>query len=371
MVSVNKLSFLVITAILMISCCHYSVIICPDKLYDSASRLRDYRSGQGYKIVIERLSDIPTSHYTVTAGDIHKWIENFSGNHSGLEYVTLIGDVALVPSFHGVMPDGTDYYSDFQYSKMEGQRNLVLPDIAVGRIPIKSPQDLDLYLQKVAKFESNFNGADLSHSPLHRILFFGDDDGGLSFYTDPGPQSTSHSAIAKAKGYCVLVEKDPSLEGLCDTLSSDSLAMVFYYGHGNADENSPLSETNISGWTNSACPVLYFSGGCDFDLSLDVPLTPPHEYAPGIPLGYALLLDSVGSVASIGTSRGGGYGYDDRFAYHVIELSTSKKTLGQLYNSALCAEYQDAMAANCDPGWELQFLARMNLIGDPALVLQK
>ncbi|MEJ2723023.1 MAG: C25 family cysteine peptidase, partial [bacterium] len=165
------------------------------------------------------------------------------------------------------------------------------------------------------------------------------------------------SAIAEGLGYEAVVLRSPSEAELYSTLNNNDVAMVWYYGHGSYYSNAPLNQGNLPSWTNADQPVLYFSGGCNFN---------DNTILPTRSLGSALVIGENGSGVSIGASLDGGYGYDYWFVVGVLESSPSRDTVGEMFIDALNAAHDYAESNGTDVSygsWMYFFTEKMTYKG--------
>ena len=81
-----------------------------------------------------------------------------------------------------------------------------------------------------------------------------------------------------------------------------------------------------------------------------------------------MVIAANGSVASIGASINGGYGYDYKFIEGILKKIKCSSTIGELYNDAMRYHY-DKTADNTIGSWSYYFTRRMSFIGDPGLII--
>lgn len=322
------------------------LMICPDALFDQAAELAQYREQRGYGVHLVAMSEIGPA--PLSAADIDQFVEDYASASPQLRFLVLIGDVNLLPGF--LVVDGTDqWYSDLRYADTDGNfASDFRPDISVGRIPATQARELAIYVDKVKVFEQTFRHR-------NKVLFFGD-AAEMSYVTN-----RDSLAISDA-GYLVDTLYDPSEAQLLPALNDPDLAMVLYYGHGSFTTNWPLHVGNLDSWTNNDGPVLYFSGGCNFN---DNVITSP-------PIGHRLLLEPGCAAVATGATINGGYGYDYQYIHILLSDSWYHKTMGELNRHALREHVDHAAAQGQDVSlgsWVHLFTERMLCHGDPALRL--
>src|ERR1035437_2398947 len=355
-----KVFFLSLVGLILLTICSMAqesnyLIICPDSLNNSALQFKEYRQSTGYVISIVNLSSI-ASDQIKNPEVIDTWIENYKSSHASLKYIVLLGSTELIPTYFS--HDNTDYGgvlsnavfdSDLWYSVQNDSLNSnYLPSIIVGRIPIKNTKQATNYLNKIKIFESNLDN-------LNTILFYGN-----KLEMELAKGINGDMVIAKNNGFDTISLVDPTENELFNVLNSRPIKAVIYYGHGNIWENAPLNMNNLMNWNDMQKPVLFFSGGCNFN----------DNTTSEIPLGDFLITSQNGSVSSIGASIEGGYGAGYSFIDGILKHFKGKQSIGELYNSALkynldyASIYSDGISIG---SWSYYFIRRMNFIGDPGM----
>jgi len=320
------------------------LMICPDALIDPAAALAHYRELRGYGVHLVTMSQIGPA--PLSEADIDLFVKDYASGAPQLRFLALIGDVDLLPSFY-VFDGSEEWYSDLRYADTDGDfATDYLPDIAVGRIPVQTADELWDYVAKVKTFEQTFE-------LRNKVLFFGD-LAEMSYVTNRDSLAISDTGRDVSTFY------DPSEAQLLAALNDPELVMVLYYGHGSFANNWPLHLGNLDDWTNEARPVLYFSGGCDFN---DNTLLNP-------PLGHELLFSPGCATAATGATVSGGYGYDYQYINALLSDAWLYTTMGELHRHAL-REHHDIASSQGQAvnqgSWVHYFTERMMCHGDPAL----
>ncbi|MBN2571325.1 MAG: T9SS type A sorting domain-containing protein [Ignavibacteriales bacterium] len=319
------------------------LIICPDDFYDAASLVKEHHESLGYDVSIYRISEILEGKI-LTADNIDSWLENYIFENPNLNFVLLLGDIERIPTFHSYYAN-LQFDSDLWYSVPNDSLNdNYLPQVALGRIPVSNTDQITNYYNKSISFEN------LSES-YNTILFFGNE-------AEMSYAKNRDMEIAYSIGFDTLSLIDPPEYELFSALNNESVKTVIYYGHGSYLSNMPLSIYNLINWNNTNHPVLYFSGGCSFNDNI----------VTSTPLGDSMAIAVNGSIASIGASINGGYGYDYKFIEGILKKFKCSSTMGELYNDAMRYHY-DKTADNTVGSWSYYFTRRMNFIGDPGLII--
>ncbi len=164
------------------------LIITADSFADAAKEWGEYRAQKGRRIAVKTVSDIATNwgHERASVTDIKNTIKGAASETINAEFqVLLIGDC---PSSPGKKPEGELNYDpnvelpwfitdlkDEQGSIIAGDNFYAdiadkdddLPEIAVGRIPARTIEEVRLALAKVKAYESARNG-----EWIKRLTFF-------------------------------------------------------------------------------------------------------------------------------------------------------------------------------------------------------
>jgi len=340
--TIYSVTFLLFAMVLQAQETDY-LIICPDDFYDAASLVKEHHESLGYGVSIYRISEILEGK-TLTTDNIDSWIENYIFENPNLNFILLLGDIERIPTFHSYYTN-LQFDSDLWYSVPNDSLNdNYLPQVALGRIPVSNTDQITNYYNKSIFFEN------LSES-YNTILFFGNE-------AEMSYAKNRDMEIAYSLGFDTLSLIDPSEYELFATLNYESVKAVIYYGHGSSWLNMPLGIYNLINWNNTNHPVLYFSGGCSFN----------DNVRTSTPLGDSMVIAVNGSVASIGASINGGYGYDYKFIEGILKKIKCSSTMGELYNDAMRYHY-DKTADNTIGSWSYYFTRRMNFIGDPGLII--
>jgi len=319
------------------------LIIYPDSLHNSAIQLKNYRESTGYVVDIVNLSAISSANPS-TSEVIDSWIENCIISNTNLKYIVLLGNTDLIPtyfsSYNGVLFD-----SDLWYSVQNDSMNSnYLPNISIGRIPIANSEQASNYFNKIQYYESNSNG-------YNTILFYGNS-------IEMSYALNRDMDIAANFGFDTTSLIDPTQAELLNILNTEPIKAVIYYGHGSIVGNAPLYIYDLINWNNAQNPVLFFSGGCNFN-----------DNTQGVtPFGDSLVVSPNGSVCSIGCSISGGYGSGYTFIKGILMNIRLYLSLGYIYNSALLYQYECSQDTSIG-SWCYYFTRRMNFIGDPGLII--
>lgn len=243
------------------------LVIAPSELLDAASRLANYRTGTGYNTMVVELEDIMDefNHGNFSPHAIRDFL-TFAYNNWVVapRYVVLAGEGTydykdymgygdsilpplLVPTFYGL------FASDNIFGDVNDDG---IPEIAIGRIPVLTPAELDDFTAKLKTHEANSYG-DWQRNVL--MLADNDDNGG-DFPVD----SDNLSALLEdtydiTKVYLSENSADIARQLTLEHINNGTL-LVNYIGHAGltdlADEGL-LRKIDVDSLTNSnTLPVM-------------------------------------------------------------------------------------------------------------------
>ncbi len=313
------------------------LIISADKLYEKSCELAEHRS-KNHNVDILRTSDI--MNYP-SAESLRDFLRDYAMSNPELKHVVLIGNPKDIPTFKIKMED-EDIPSDFPYSNIKEDKDV--PDTAVGRLPCDEEKDLETIINKIKENEP---------LGINKVLSFGH-----------GPEleiyGKEHNKFLEEQGYNADLAEDTGqlsvdFENTLEDVNKGIDAGI-YYGHASAMAMYPFAENRLD--KLSGKPFVLLSGGCD---TLD--FTNDHESRC---IGYAFLKEKHGSLATIGATRHGGYGYK----YSFVEgfFSDGSKTLGEKFVNGLKHCHEKAEEAGIDE--KDSFVKRAVLLGDPGMILE-
>lgn len=323
------------------------LVIAANELIDSAYSLENYREQRGYDVSVVNLAYIGDDP---TADEIDDWLDNYRLTNTNLEYVAIMGDMFMVPAKDFWMSSTEEYtQTDLHLAILnEDSSGILSRDLKLGRITVRSDEEFDRYIAKVEQFEANSAARD-------HILFYG-------FEAELTYVNSRDQALAESLGFTTEVLTMPSQEDLMSELNREDIAVALFHGHGSWVSNGSLSINQLDAWNNPDNPIVWASGGCGFgDAAVD------HRT-----LSTQMLINETGSVAGVGASDNGGYGYGYEFVPGFLQGLADEGTIGAAFNAGLQNEYDETVTVGNDTGvgsWHEEFVQRMGLEGDPAVQL--
>lgn len=254
------------------------LIITPDSLKNEYNTLRDYYANWG---ILSETASTETIYAGTTGVDKAEKIRNYIKNeyqNSSIEYVILGGDTALVPSrgMHCLAHSSTDYEdfhipADLYYGALDGDFNAdgdtiwgetedntdLLPELAVGRLPIDNAKQLRNMLNKSLSYQENPVMADMNKPLLVgewlfdppatfgadylRLLIDGSTDSGYTTTGIPSAQNDIDSLFDNS-GYAW------DQQTLTDRINQGS-SFIHHVGHSNQTYMMRYQDSDITGTT--------------------------------------------------------------------------------------------------------------------------
>ncbi|NQU42249.1 hypothetical protein HQ520_03120 [bacterium] len=143
------------------------LIIAADSLVPAIQPLADWKRLKGYRTRVMKISDVGASPV-----QIQEYLSAASaGWRPAPRYVLLVGDADTVPptSFLSPFP----VVSDYPYACVRG--NDLLPDLAIGRLPVRTPAECSNVVAKILAYDRDPDGGGWYASFLAAAIF--QDDG--------------------------------------------------------------------------------------------------------------------------------------------------------------------------------------------------
>jgi hypothetical protein len=344
------------------------VAIAPDELVDAARDLARSRQARGLVTMVVTLEDVidefnygefdPEAVRAFLAHAFHHWA-------LAPRYAVLIGNGTfdyrdrlgiggnLVPPLLAASDEGL-FSADALYGDVAGDDGR--PEIAVGRLPILSPEELDAYVAKLAAFE---NGASLPWRS--RLALVADDNPG-------GPDTfriDSMSMAAPVRGamgvepiFLSELADEAAREALIDAFQNGS-GIISYAGHGSLDrlaDEPLLLLSDVPELGNAATPPVLVAWSCSIN----------RFELPGFPSLGGLLVSDPGSGA-VAVWAPSGYSNSDGARWLGQELFRS---LFEKQQSTLGAAIVEAVSEFHVTVGSESMTRHFVLLGDPSVLVQ-
>lgn len=198
-----------------------TLVVCPPALRSALAPWERYRSGQGHVLAV--VSPPRTS------AELQQLVRTAARNKD-LKYLVLIGDVDAVPTGYAkaevniLWGSEPTIATDQLYGDVDGDQ---VPDIAVGRIPADSPEELQAVVRKLMRYEQSADGG-----TWRRQLDVVAGVGGFGVMTDALIEASARSVfqqVVPASHSVRRLKTDP--DATCDQISAGAFAWI-YLGHG-------------------------------------------------------------------------------------------------------------------------------------------
>jgi hypothetical protein len=211
------------------------LIIAVDALAEALGPLMELKDEQLLRPWLAHVSEILPERSTelnVDAGKIRDYIASMYHEH-GLEYVLLVGEVEDLPMYEYPTDDWEPLRGDYFYSCLAGDD--LLPEVAVGRIPGKTVEEVAAQVDKIVAYSRGDRFAPWRQ----RVLLVAHMQDAPKKYTECSQSIRSGSYNYPASFITMYGHERHSNQEIIDRWN-DGLGIINYRGHG--------SETAWSGW---------------------------------------------------------------------------------------------------------------------------
>ncbi|MDO9085205.1 MAG: C25 family cysteine peptidase [Anaerolineaceae bacterium] len=339
------------------------LVIAPQAFHQTLQPLLSKREQQGLKTYILTPQQIydHLNGGVPSPDSIRDHINHLSERYPDrLQYLLLIGDysyeildyqqsIELIPSFFIDTSFGGQTISDFPFADLDGDS---LPDLAVGRIPASTKEELAVWVEKILKYEEKLP------SEWNKIIAISDPQDEV--FTD-----TAQDFILPLQNqYQTLMI---NLSSKLDTSStimnafSEPYSLLTYFGHGSIEmwgKDQLLSAQELKGLPPSSAPPVVFSFSC-----LNGYFVHPQKTS----LAEGLLFHPDGGAIALLAPTG------QTLQENQIALSNQINSGLQLANTYRLGNLITSAMREIYPGKSLNtdILHTFLLFGDPAMILPK
>jgi hypothetical protein len=345
------------------------LIITPDQFVPALTDFVTMKENQGYTVMIRPLSLIG-----YTASEIQTYIkDSYSTFTPKPAYLLLIGDTNFIPGFNKSNYDELDAEfdktTDLYYGTMDGD---FVPDISVGRLPVRSPEDLSIILNKIA-FYNNLGFQDW-HSQTSFISSCdnytvpeGSHDHVISNFTAPLNYPSFFPTLEISFGGDRLYCKTYAAReiNILDSINN-MRGLITYSGHGNVTSWTELN-TSLYNITSGDLELLNENNAYSFVSSFAC-LTNDfgNSTIPSVFGETWMLLENKGAIAFLGSADQTIWGPDDSFERKLFEILYSDPLNPPSVKTAITGALSVISYPLTGIGTEQYYWETYNLLGDPS-----
>jgi hypothetical protein len=342
------------------------LIIAPEELIDASQAISDYRRSKGFKTMIVNLEDIMDEfNYGIYSPEAIRDFLSYAYNNwrKAPQYVLLVGEGNydyknnlgfggnLIPPIMIGTPQGL-FPSDNYYADINDD---YIPEMAIGRLPVLTPDELNNVTSKIIAFETN------NRSPWTKnVLMLADnpDDGG------DFPLDSNNVAALVPSGYSthtiylselsIDIARQMVLEGI-----NNGALLLNYIGHAGLDrfaQEGLLLTADVPTMTNNEKLPVVTAMTCIVG----------HYAFPGLDtLSEALVLKQDGGAVAVWSPTGMSINSEA-----VILDEEFFKSIFEGKNAVLGNVVMQAIENGRSRGVSGYILDLYNILGDPALRLK-
>jgi hypothetical protein len=345
------------------------LIITPDIFYESVElqQFRLMKEDQGFIVKIEKLSNIG---YTT---DLIRTYINFAYTTFAPRpaYLLLVGDTNLIPGFNKSNFDGLDAEfdktTDLYYGTIDQD---FIPDIAVGRLPARSINDLQVILNKIISYNT------LGFQDWHTQTSFiascdnytvpeGSHDYVISYFTAPLSYPTYFPADVTLYGgdrlYCQTYSAREL--NILDSINNKR-GIITYSGHGNVTSWIDLNYYDVS---STDLIALFDNNAYSFVSSFACLTNDFGNSTINTVFGETwMLLENKGAIAFLGSADLTIWGPDDAFERNLFEILFSNPLDPPSLRTAITGALSLINYPTAGIGTEQYYWETYNLLGDPS-----
>lgn len=262
-------------------------------------------------------------YYNRTYADsIHDYIMSYSAG----EYVLLVGNIDKIPSYYTSWVENqettieTDMTDHFYSMRNLYQNKYLLPDVAVGRLPIQIVSDLNIVLQKIKAFKPNMS--------KKATMMKGPDTGGEESFNSLSNYVMQTLNVQYGN---VLMTKliNASYNTVISTINRENDNVVFFCHGGTNVIAVPLSGYISS--TTVANEIAF--NNCTTIISLSCYTADFSKLHSTVSVGESFIMDSNSKVIAYMGSTTQTYGSFDLCRVYYDTIDTAK-TIGKCFNQA-------------------------------------
>ena len=344
------------------------LVIAPSELLDGAQKLADYRSTMGLRSLVVDLEDVMDEFnfgiYSPEA--IRSFVEHiYTKRGKAPQYVVLVGngtyDYKDIKGYGDNLTPmrlvGTDIgltSSDSYYTDMVGDDGV--PELAIGRIPVRTADELDSYIDKLIAMENTYGQSERS-----KVLAIADgSEGGDDFAADSDEMLMfMPDDLEVEKVYLTDMSLSEARTAALNSINN-GLGFVNFIGHSGVNKlgrDGIISLSDMEELTNVPLSPVITLWGC---------VAGRFEMPGNRGISEELILDADGGASAVFASSIPAENVDSKrlgkYFYETLG-DTNSQTIG-----SVVLKTKQKYKNNSTTGLEL--ISGYNLFGDPAMTVK-
>jgi uncharacterized repeat protein (TIGR01451 family) len=345
------------------------IIIAPEELIAGAQELAAYRQTKGLSTMIVNVENIMDEfNYGLSSPKAIQAFLTYAYNNWNWppKYVVLAGDGTydyrnylnysenLVPTMVVKTPDGL-FTSDNILADVNGDH---VPEMAIGRLPVMSPEELHNVIAKIIAYERNAGN--------HIVMLADNPDVGGNFHSDsddlaaiiPSTYKVKKIYLSKVtKIYLSQYQITDARQMLFSEINSGT-SLINYMGHASSDNLAAedlLDISDVASLSNSTSPFVLSAMTC---------MVGQYAFPGADSLSETLMLKKDGGASAVWAPSGLAFNSDSKLLAQYF-LGTALKKRGMVLGSSILNSFRNFYKL----GGSSYVFDIYNLQGDPALKL--
>ena len=339
------------------------LVIGPPDLLEPLASLLDWRASQGLAskaVPLDAIYDQFNNGFPEPEA-IRAFLQ-YAAQHwnPAPKYVLLVGDATFDPRGYQAAPEanvlptyfvytsfGGQTASDVMYALLDGDE---LPDLAIGRVPAQTQEQVEIFVNKTLSYEQNMPG-----EASGRVLAIADGQ-------DEIFRSDAQAFLDIFAGYdTALYAPDPGIQEAGETIATyfeQGYGLIAYFGHGSVNmwgKDRLFTVEDVAGLTNEQLPVL---------LNLTC-LNGLFTHPRLVSMAETMLWQPEGGAVAVLAPTSLTLSYDQSFLSQPLARGLSDPSVTRLGEALLQAQRQVPINGQGTQDVMRTFL----LLGDPALLL--
>lgn len=218
-----------------------------------------WKAIKGFRVdVLYKGRDFAPANYIPLKDTLQKLYDHYSATSVAPEYLLIVGDVSKIPYY------GTGYVSDTYYGEFDGNGDYI-PDMFIGRLPVRDTAQLSGVLRKIIEYEKfEFDG---SNDFYKRALATTGKDENYADHMNGQVKYAVENYLNAGNGiygYHFYYPESYTNKDSIIALINKGLSFINYSGHGVASgwQHVEIKTPDIAGLTNRSMYPFIISNAC-------------------------------------------------------------------------------------------------------------